>query len=169
MEFKRKKGFQIKTNPQIVGEYCYKLEQDNGGKLTPKKLVEAARDVNSPLHDEFEWDDTIAAERYREQQAMYIIRSIEVTLISVPAEVTEMNITITESNNGGTRFYHAIDMDGTGYEDIYSISQDELKYRKLLQNCLKDLNNFKAKYEVLRGEFPTLFADIDKALDKKAS
>ena len=168
MEFSIRKGFHIKTNAQVVGEYCYQLEQAKGGKLTPKELVEAARDIDSPLHNEFEWDDSIAAEKYREQQAMYIIRSIEVKLISVPAEVTEVNLQITEKNNG-VRFYHALDMDGSGYENLYSISEDELKRKKLLQNCLKDIQNFKEKYEVLRNELPALFEAIDNELDKRAS
>ena len=44
--------------------------------ITPKNLVEANRDESAPLHNEFEWNDTKAAEKYRETQAGYIIRNI---------------------------------------------------------------------------------------------
>ena len=172
MKFKRRKGFQIKTNPQIVGEYCYELEQKKGGKLTPKELVEAARDVNSPLHNEFEWDDTKAAQKYREWQARYIISSIELTIISVPAEPTRVNLHITNEEkleeSCGVKFYHSLDNDGTGYENVFSISEDEEKTKKLLENCKKDIDTFREKYNTLRGTLPRLFEAMDEVMSESA-
>lgn len=176
MKFKRRKGFQIKTNPQIVGEYCYELEQKKGGKLTPKELVEAARDVNSPLHNEFEWDDTKAAQKYREWQARYIISSIELTIVNIPAEPTKMNLHITndvsdeETENEetlayGVKFYHSLDSDGTGYENVVSISEDEEKAKKLLENCKKDIGTFREKYNTLRSTLPKLFEAMDEVME----
>ncbi len=43
------------------------------GRVDQKMLVEAARDPAHPLHGYFEWDDTIAAEKYRESQALRMI------------------------------------------------------------------------------------------------
>ena len=175
MKFKRRKGFQIKTNPQVVGEYCYELEQKKGGKLTPKELVEAARNVNSPLHNEFEWDDTKAAQKYREWQARYIISSIELTIISVPTEPTNVTLTITnedeetkESNAYEVKFYHSLDNDGTGYENVFSISEDEEKTKKLLENCKKDIGTFREKYNTLRGTLPRLFEAMDEVMSESA-
>ncbi len=51
----------------------------NGGQLTPAAVVEASRPADAPLHHRFEWDDSIAGERYREVQAAQIIRSVKVT------------------------------------------------------------------------------------------
>jgi hypothetical protein len=45
------------------------------GKLMPKDVVIAAKDQSNPLHGDFEWDDSLAAEAYREQQARQIIRA----------------------------------------------------------------------------------------------
>lgn len=50
----------------------------NGGKITPDQVVEAARDPASPLHDSFEWDDTVAAIAHRQDQARTLIRSVEI-------------------------------------------------------------------------------------------
>lgn len=162
MEFRRRKGFQIKTNPQIVGEFCYELEKKKGGKITPKELVDAARDVNSPLHNEFEWNDSVAAEKYRRTQARYIINSIEVKITTVPAEITHIDLEIKETEC--VKFYHALDKDGSGYENLYAIDKDEEKRNKLLDNCLKDLLIFKEKYEVLRMQLQHLFECIDETL-----
>ena len=50
------------------------------GVLTPRLVVEESRPPSAPLHDEFEWDDSVAAELYREHQARYIIRSVVVAV-----------------------------------------------------------------------------------------
>ena len=72
------------TNPKIVEELL-RLEQDNG-RLNPADVIEAAKDAGSPLHSWFEWDDTVAASKYRLDQARALIRSvkIEVTVRDVP-------------------------------------------------------------------------------------
>jgi len=54
-----------------------RMAKRNGGKITPKMIVEAARDESSLLHDYFEWDDTVAAEKYREMQARTLLRSVD--------------------------------------------------------------------------------------------
>lgn len=61
----------------------------NHGVLIPEQIVEAARDPASPLHEEFEWDDSVAAQQHRLNQARTLIRSIRVMLtiehISIPS------------------------------------------------------------------------------------
>lgn len=168
MEFKRRKGYRVKTDPQIVGEYCYALEQKKGGKLTPKELVEAARDVNSPLHDEFEWNDTKAAQKYREWQARYIISSIEVKLTYIPSEIEKVDLQIVPKSYG-VKFYHTLDLDEGGYENVLTISSDEEKRKKLLDNCLIDVNRFVEKYDTLRSALPKLFEVMDETIENKAN
>lgn len=161
MEFVRRPGFHLKAKPQLVGEVCQQLEQD--GKLTPKDLVNASRAKNAPLHNEFEWRDGVAAEKYREVQAGYIIRSVAVKITEVPAEIKTMDLEITASEDSSIRFYHAIFEDGNGYENVETISGDDDKRRKLMQNCLKDIKNFKEKYYLLRSALPKLFQSMDEA------
>lgn len=50
------------------------------GVLTPSAVVEAARDEDHPLHDQFEWDDGRAAQAHRLQQARALIRSVQVVV-----------------------------------------------------------------------------------------
>ena len=51
---------------------------DQAGELTPGLVVDTARDPKNPLHSCFEWDDTVAAEKYRIVQAGQLIRSVKV-------------------------------------------------------------------------------------------
>jgi hypothetical protein len=54
---------------------------DSRGRITPARVVENARPVNSLLHDRFEWDDAKAAELHRLDQARVLIASVEVQII----------------------------------------------------------------------------------------
>jgi hypothetical protein len=58
-----------------------KLEQS--GPLTPPRVVDVARDVNNPLHECFDWDDTKAAEKYRLLQARWFIAAVLVDVYDV--------------------------------------------------------------------------------------
>lgn len=55
-----------------------KMELDriarSDGLLRPERVVEVARDPENPLHTQFEWDDSEAAQLYRVQQARGLIR-----------------------------------------------------------------------------------------------
>ena len=52
------------------------LSQRHKNTLTPKTVVNAARDPKSSLHCKFEWNNTKAAEAYRLEQAACIIRLV---------------------------------------------------------------------------------------------
>lgn len=60
---------------EMVRDELERLE-DQAGRLTPSIVIEAAKDEQSPLHGYFEWDDSIAAENYRLEQARTLIRSV---------------------------------------------------------------------------------------------
>ncbi len=62
---------------KIRAEAIEKLE-DKFGRVTPQKLVEAARDRNHPLHEDFDWDDKSAAHQHRLHTARIIIASVRI-------------------------------------------------------------------------------------------
>lgn len=76
-EYKYKLQGLFKTPASIAGRVCKNLSETTGG-LTPKRLVDASRAKDSPLHNEFEWDDSVAGEKYREEQARQLIKNIVV-------------------------------------------------------------------------------------------
>jgi len=49
------------------------------GELTPRTVVDSARPAESALHSRFEWDDVVAGEAWRREQAGALIRSVTVT------------------------------------------------------------------------------------------
>lgn len=64
-----------KVKAEVAGRVCQELSESEGG-LTPQRLVDVSRDNDAPLHNEFEWDDDLAAELYRRGQAAKLIRDI---------------------------------------------------------------------------------------------
>ncbi len=50
--------------------------ENERGQLKPEDVVTVAANPEHPLHDCFEWDDTMAAEQYRIDQARTLIRSV---------------------------------------------------------------------------------------------
>jgi hypothetical protein len=61
-----------------------------GGVLHPADVVEAARNPNSAMHNQFEWDDSEAAEAYRLQQARALIRRVKVNVVRSDQEVVHI-------------------------------------------------------------------------------
>lgn len=59
----------------VVGRELKKI-QSKTSVVTPRIVVEQARNSRSPLHQYFEWDDTVAAQKHREWQARSLIASV---------------------------------------------------------------------------------------------
>lgn len=64
---------------QRYGPVLERMQKEN--RLRKKEVVNEARPSESPLHDGFEWDDGVAAEKHREEQASLLIRSVRVVVI----------------------------------------------------------------------------------------
>lgn len=60
-----------------VGEQLQAI-YDNNGAITPLIVVETARDERHPLHAHFIWDDSVAGELYRCNQAAQMIRRVTI-------------------------------------------------------------------------------------------
>lgn len=78
MVYRWRDGYRASVNAQVAGERLGLIREANGGHLTPGAVVDDARPEDAPLHPAFEWDDPVAAEKYREEQARHLIRSVYV-------------------------------------------------------------------------------------------
>ena len=134
MIYKVKTGYHIKPNlAQAIGNECERLEAE--GRLTPQSLVDASRPEDAPLHGCFEWDDTVAAEKWRQTQAAYIIRSVEVT--------------VEETSEPTRAFVATIKDNKREYQSIGYVLRDTNSREYLLEQAKKELLSFKRKYQNL--------------------
>lgn len=153
MIYKVKSGFRLKAGlAQVVGEECERLESE--GRLTPRNLVEASRPEDAPLHGCFEWDDTAAAERWRDAQAAYIIRSVEVS--------------VTERSEP-TRAFVAVVSDGQSeYRSVGYVLRDAEGRDALLEAAKRELVAFTRKYRTL-SELAKVIDSIEEVIGSQAA
>lgn len=69
---------------QEVGEYIEKLETTV--EITPHNLLDDARQDTSKLHPYFDWDNLVAGEKWRLQQARQILNHFEVVVVDLRKE-----------------------------------------------------------------------------------
>jgi hypothetical protein len=87
---------------QKYGKRLLELTKRYSGDLTRKQILADAEHPSSPLHDFFEWDDSVAAQKYRLEQAGYLIQSIVVTIKEHGMEDVRAfyNVTSNTEENG---------------------------------------------------------------------
>lgn len=122
------------------------------GRLVPRVIVDAARDRHSPLHGFFEWNDSVAAEKYRILQATMLVRHVRVVIEAPNMEPREV------------RAYHS-PYPGQGYIRIERVLSDADMRQQLLAQAREDLEAFKRRYEDLR-ELDQVFSAIDTMIKK---
>lgn len=117
-------------------------------KITPEEVLEIARNENSELHKCFEWDDTVAAEKYRLMQA----RKIIVNLVYTPKNKEEQPVRCFQITSE-TRTYQPT--------KCFVVQQDE--YQTLLKRAKSELESFRQRYKTLT-ELESIFEEIDKII-----
>lgn len=90
---------------QVAGEELAKI-YDANGVIKPEAVVNAARPNDAPLHPAFEWDDPIAAEKYREWQSRCLIKAV--TIIPAEQEQKQIAFVNVQTTNPGTQGYHPV-------------------------------------------------------------
>jgi len=135
-----------KVSAQVAGEICATLEEE--GMLTAKNLVDVSRPEDAPLHEEFDWDNEVAGEKWREHQARNVINSIRV-------------VKVNEGDTNGVRAFFHLKMAEPEYESIQVIVKDENKYTKLLKIAISELNHFEKKYASIK-EFSKIFEELHR-------
>lgn len=66
---------------KILAARLANLEKQNG-TVAPRALWESAKAKTDPLHELFEWDNKIAGDLYRDEQARSLIRSVVIEVIN---------------------------------------------------------------------------------------
>lgn len=122
------------------------------GKLTPKVVVDVARDPEHPLHTRFTWDDSVAGEKWRRHEASELIRSVRVTY---------------RSNSGAgdlreVRGWHSVvRADEPVYEPVEDIVSDPMAMHLVLAAMKREWLTFKRKYEHLKEFREIILGDLN--------
>jgi len=80
--FKARTGAPFKQDEaQVIGETLDEIRKKNGGNLRSEEIVKEAKIKKNPLHEHFEWDDTVCGEQHRLNQARNITSHIVEELV----------------------------------------------------------------------------------------
>lgn len=111
---------------------------DHHKKLTPSIVLDEARDPNHPLHSRFEWDDAVAGEAWRKEQAHRLIASAYVTYKKVDAPAQSL------------RAFHAVRSSGVDpyvYEPLDVVVHDEFMSELVRRDMEREWKTLYARYE----------------------
>ncbi len=110
---------------------------DQRGELTPRLVVDEARDEDHPLHSRFQWDDSIAGEKWRHAQAQELIRSVRVVYRKADKGKPERSV----------RYWHALRQEsGYAYESAEHIAADPVLTQVLLMDMRREWKSLQARY-----------------------
>ena len=135
------------TSKSVVG-FIRNLADDDG-LIKPDRVVEAARPKDSPIHDQFEWNNSAAAEKYRLIQASELIR-VSVEIIDCgedrdPVMVRAFTSLTTERGESG------------GYRATVQVLSNKQMREQMLEDAITELQAFEKRYAILK-ELAEVFA-----------
>lgn len=128
----------------------------NTGFFKPKHLVAASRPEEAVLHPEFEWDDAVAAEEYREEQAKNIIRSV-VYIEDKTQDQPEPEMV--------RAFVSVKTLDGPQYTTIQNAVSDAEMREQIIKQARSDMLAFQRKYMQIMDLADVIYA-FEKAADR---
>lgn len=151
-----KQGARQPVKAETAFNELERIRGAHDGALLPATIVEESRPEDAPLHKVFEWDDDIAAQKYREDQARTLVRSIEVVRKEAPSiqsrayEISAVRLGSGEEGDTA-RVYRAV-------EDILA---DPLAKEQLMADAMRDAKAFQKRYGALH-ELEEVFDAINK-------
>jgi len=102
--------FDASVDAQAVGERIESLRAELGDGLTPLNVVDDARPESAPTHELFNWDDSDAAELFRQHQARHILKAIRIVITPIDESQEPKDTRVVISNvsafKGGIRAYY---------------------------------------------------------------
>ena len=143
------------SDPKIIAE-LNRLAEAHGGLLRPEDVVVSARSEDSPMHGEFDWEDSVAAQNWRVHQASALIR-VTVGFSAELRENVRLFVSLTPDRQAA----------GGGYRTLASVLSDVERRRQMVEDALTELRTFEKKYKNLL-ELAGVFGAIKKATKKLA-
>lgn len=156
--YRAKNGRYGREKAQLIGERLAAL-----GTVTPSSVVDDARDPSSPLHDCFTWDDGIAAEKWRREEARLVVQSIIVDATAKNGETIEVRA-----------FYHVVESTEADegeegeeetrtlrYVEIDEVQANEDFRAQVVATAKSELAGWRERWKAYGDVFGVVFRSID--------
>lgn len=119
---------------KAIAERLEKIAGLNAGRITPDAVLLDAKSPKSPLHDQFDWDDSSAAKQWRLQQARELIRSVRVEITTESRTVSTVRY-VRDPSAG----------EAQGYVEVAKLRDDKSLAVEALQGEIRQANAMVAR------------------------
>ena len=154
-------GSRFRVPARVAGPEIRRIEKvvlSEGRELTPRDVVDAARSEDSPIHRLFEWDDTVAADRWRLHQARQVLRCIEIRQVDPRDKAETMAPIYVHATQPGT--------DQPIYAETRRLLTDDELQEAALDEAARLLEGVRTRFARLK-QLSTLFREIDAFLAER--
>jgi hypothetical protein len=144
----------------VAGPFLEKLAKAKGKEkntLTKAEVLEAARSNDSPIHPYFIWDDSVAAEKYRLEQARFLLKSIVIRYIESgsPADAAPTEI----------RIFHSDPAEPERYSHIRKVMGDEELLERIIVEAKGEIREIRDRIKHLEDpRVKKMILALDQAL-----
>ena len=118
---------------------CYEEIQEIGEEVKPEQVIERAKDKGSELHKCFDWNNSVAADKWRLHQARSVLNHLIVIKHEVDDEKSEpVQFRVMMKNDRS---------ESSGYKQTIVMVKDEDEYKKVASmaiannHCLVGFSN----------------------------
>ena len=148
---------QFSVPAQIVGAECERIEKECGS-VTCEKLVDSARDMSSACHNLFEWDNEVAGEKWRLQQAKTVLCCLKIEVTNNEDNEPKQIKAFINTNPNNTK---------AQYCSFKNVMSDTYLMASAVERAKRELNMFLDKYNTFNELLPINKA-IQSFLDQEA-
>lgn len=160
-KFSWRQGYSYRVSAEVVGEALENIEQRDG-EVTSRSFLDYSRPEESETHSMFEWDDSVAAEKYRLKQAACIINQLEVRLVCEGAPAEDKRVEIVPAFVNAQR--KTAPMTSARFVNVVSAMDNDETRDHVLHNALRELRAFRDKYRTV-SQFASLFKAVDELIE----
>lgn len=158
MEIRLKTGARLKAKVEVAYAELERIRTENGGDLELATLVAESKPKDAPLHGEFDWHGPTAANKWRLQQARYVVRSIEVIPDESDNAVRKyQSVRLVEQENQHPAKAKQV------FRSVEEVLADPDTRDELLAQAIRDALSYKRRYNGLQ-ELAKVFAAFDEVL-----
>jgi len=156
--FWKEAGTKFKCRPAVAEKEFARITERHG-ELTAEAIVSEARNRRNPLHQDFEWNDGKAAEKFRLQQAGDMMRALRIEYLTDRGQKvnTRLLINVAETKDSGTSYHH-----------IKVVLSDREMRERAVDAALARLLAVKREYEHLK-ELADVFRAIERVAKKRGA
>lgn len=126
------------------------------GYIKPDLVLKQAEPPGAPLHDFFTWDNGIAGDKWRQEEARHLIRSIRIIRTDIPISeqpIVRKYLSVSASDTE-SRF------DGSAYLSSDEVAASADYRQQTLNAAMAELRRWQGRHDGLR-EFFGIYAEIE--------